>query len=189
MRSFLSPPPRKNQEGARRGIPTVAMDRTRRPSARITEGRGGGVGGYVKCCANRISGEILYHWQAFMQPRVSAATSAATTRATMTTAEAQSNTLSHETRPLFKIKLWLSVLPAALQSGWVWGVWGGERKMRGVKCQRFRNDLICFLTLAGPSRLDNGGVRGAVDRREARSQLHYCSRRASGVTGRTGRAC
>lgn len=44
----------------------------------------------------------------------------------------------------------------------------------GVKCQRFGNDLVSFLTLAGPSRLDNSGAaRAATDRREARSQLHY----------------
>lgn len=27
----------------------------------------------------------------------------------------------------------------------------------GVKCQRFGNDLVSFLTLAGPLRLDNSG--------------------------------
>lgn len=30
-----------------------------------------------KCCANRISGEILYYWQVFREPR---ATAAATTK-------------------------------------------------------------------------------------------------------------
>lgn len=93
-----------------------------------------------KCCANRISGEILYYWQVFREPR--AAATAATTTKHFTSSgftigrcgcvkefgpAAEKQTVLREPPglPHLKIKLWFCNLLEAMEGGE--GV-GGEKE-------------------------------------------------------------